>query len=268
MRAVRLRAVLPLLALVLAGAVALRPLARLYRRQHHSADLRLASAPDPLADRYGDGYPEFLRLRSEEDRTSFRRWFTLIADNQAIAKKLPPEVTDCASLLRYSYREALRRHDAAWQQETRTVLPEPLADVRAWNYPHTPLGANLFRVRAGVFVPANLGDGSFAEFADAKSLVAWNTYRISRDPLDAQPGDLLFWQLTSDESHWHSMILTRLGAEPAVLYHTGPDGKDPGEIRRVLLADLLRHPDPRWRPVASNPNFLGVYRWKILRDGL
>jgi uncharacterized protein YfaT (DUF1175 family) len=34
----------------------------------------------------------------------------------------------------------------------------------------------------------------------------------------------------------------------------------------VLLADLLHHPDPRWRPEPSNPNFLGVYRWNILRE--
>ena len=51
-----------------------------------------------------------------------------------------------------------------------------------------------------------------------------------------------------------------------VIYHTGPIGRGPGEIRRVLLADLLRHPDPRWRPIADNSNFLGVYRWNILQE--
>ena len=49
-------------------------------------------------------------------------------------------------------------------------------------------------------------------------------------------------------------------------YHTGPDGAWPGEIRRVTLASLLQHPDPRWRPVPGNRNFLGVYRWNILRE--
>jgi hypothetical protein len=51
-----------------------------------------------------------------------------------------------------------------------------------------------------------------------------------------------------------------------VVYHTGPDGKWPGEIRRVALQSLLNHPDPRWRPVPGNRNFLGVYRWNILRE--
>jgi uncharacterized protein YfaT (DUF1175 family) len=57
----------------------------------------------------------------------------------------------------------------------------------------------------------------------------------------------------------------------AVVYHTGPTGegrrKGKGEMRRVTLDDLLHHPDVRWRPVAENSNFLGVYRWNILRDG-
>jgi len=30
--------------------------------------------------------------------------------------------------------------------------------------------------------------------------------------------------------------------------------------------ELLRHPSPRWRPLEGNHNFLGVYRWNILRE--
>jgi len=29
----------------------------------------------------------------------------------------------------------------------------------------------------------------------------------------------------------------------------------------------LHHPDARWRPLPENTNFLGVYRWNILREG-
>jgi uncharacterized protein YfaT (DUF1175 family) len=32
------------------------------------------------------------------------------------------------------------------------------------------------------------------------------------------------------------------------------------------LEDLLRFPEPEWRPLAENPNFLGVFRWNILRQ--
>ncbi len=50
-----------------------------------------------------------------------------------------------------------------------------------------------------------------------------------------------------------------------IVYHTGPIAKQPGEMRRVTLKDLLNHPSPRWRPVEGNPNFLGVFRWNILK---
>ena len=51
-----------------------------------------------------------------------------------------------------------------------------------------------------------------------------------------------------------------------VVYHTGPVGKKPGEMRRARLEELLHHPSPRWRPVEGNSNFLGVYRWNILKE--
>jgi uncharacterized protein YfaT (DUF1175 family) len=39
-------------------------------------------------------------------------------------------------------------------------------------------------------------------------------------------------------------------------------------MRRVAISDLLQHPDIRWRPIVENSNFLGVYRWDILREEL
>jgi uncharacterized protein len=50
------------------------------------------------------------------------------------------------------------------------------------------------------------------------------------------------------------------------VYHTGPIDGHAGEIRRVSVADLLRHPQARWWPVPQNPSFQGVYRWNILRE--
>jgi uncharacterized protein YfaT (DUF1175 family) len=37
-------------------------------------------------------------------------------------------------------------------------------------------------------------------------------------------------------------------------------------MKRLSVAELLRFPDPQWRPLAANPQFLGVFRWNILRD--
>ena len=38
-----------------------------------------------------------------------------------------------------------------------------------------------------------------------------------------------------------------------VVYNTGPDHGHHGEMRRVLLADLLHHPDPTVAPGSSQP---------------
>ena len=49
-----------------------------------------------------------------------------------------------------------------------------------------------------------------------------------------------------------------------VVYHTGPSDDGPGEVRKVRLETLQQHPAPRWRPVAANPHFVGVFRLAAL----
>jgi hypothetical protein len=229
-----------------------------------------ASPAQNWGDRFGDGTPEFLRLTDPADQAAFRRWFTLIAEYQAIRPRgeVPKEITDCASLLRYAYREALKRHNDSWFLATGMDVPAPPGEIRAWHYPDTSLGAALFRVRPGSFEAADLTNGAFAQFADAKTLVERNAYFVSRDAREALPGDLLFYRQFGQSSPWHSMIVAEVGQRARVVYHTGTDHGSPGELRRVLLSELLGHPQPQWRPVAQNPNFLGVYRWNILRGNL
>jgi uncharacterized protein YfaT (DUF1175 family) len=178
---------------------------------------------------------------------------------------VPAEITDCASLLRYAYREALKRHDENWFTTSLMEVAAPPGEVRAWSYPHSPLGTALFRVQPGAFEAQDVDDGAFAQFADAKTLVERNAYFVSRDVRQALPGDLLFYRQFGQSSPWHSMIVARVGAEAAVVYDTGTDHGQTGELRRVALAELLDHPQPQWRPLPGNPNFLGVYRWNILR---
>lgn len=220
------------------------------------------------ADTFGDGTPDFVRLDSVEDRTAFRRWFTDIAEHEASLEKPADEIKDCAALLRFAYREAMRRHDSTWANDFHYGDHATRADIAKYRFPYTPLGPHLFRTREGRFAAADLSDGTFAEFADAKTLVVDNAHFVTRDVGRAQPGDLIFYRQFGQHSPFHSMIyLGHRGTGDAwVVYHTGPDGKWPGEIRRVTMTSLLQHPDARWRPLASNPNFLGVYRWNILRE--
>jgi uncharacterized protein YfaT (DUF1175 family) len=220
-----------------------------------------------FGDRFGDGTPDFLRLHSSADRSAFRAWFAALADSAAAMpyQRLPREIDDCAALLRWCYREALHAHDDAWQATMPIDAPPPLASVTQYSYPFTPLGTNLFRVRPGAFTSADISDGSFAQFADAKTLWLHNTFFVSRDLRAARPGDMLFYRQLEQNSPFHSMILT--GADHEwVVYDTGPIGNGHGEVRRVAVEDLLHHPDVRWRPISNNNNFLGVYRWNILRE--
>jgi uncharacterized protein len=230
-------------------------------------DFRASATALDWSDRFGDGTPDFLRLTDPADQAAFRRWFTLIAEYQAVRPKeeVPAEIADCASLLRYAYREALKRHDEAWFATTGIEVAALPGEIRAWSYPHTPLGEGLFRVRGGAFEAGDVRNGAFAQFADAKTLVERNSYFVGRDARQALPGDLLFFRQFGQSSPWHSMIVTRIGINAEVVYDTGPDHGRPGELRRVALAELLDHPQPQWRPLAANPNFLGVYRWNILR---
>jgi uncharacterized protein YfaT (DUF1175 family) len=228
---------------------------------------------DPT-DTYSDGTPDFLRLHTTQDRQAFRSWFTAIAEHQADQPQLPTEINDCAALLRYAYREALHAHDETWLSSH--TLQSAAPSIRQYAYPQTPLGPNLFRIRSGLFQTADLKNGAFAQFADAQTLMQDNTYLVGRDLRLARPGDLIFYrQLDQDSpydvpgtpryhSPFHSMIFC---GENGVVYHTGPIHHGKGEMRRLLLSDLLHHPDARWRPLNENANFLGVYRWNILREG-
>ena len=171
---------------------------------------------DP-SDTYADGTPDFLRLHTAQDRQAFRAWFTTIAEHQADQPtQLPLEINDCAALLRYSYREALHIHDETWLSSH--TLQSAAPSIRQYAYPQTPLGASLFRIRPGPFLPADLNNGSFAQFADAQTLMQHNTYLVGRDVRLARPGDLIFYrQLDQDSpydvpgtpryhSPFHSMI--------------------------------------------------------------
>jgi uncharacterized protein len=224
-------------------------------------------------DSYGDGTPDFLRLHRAEDRHAFRAWFVSIAEAQADRRPLLSEIDDCSALLRFAYREALRSHDENWLADN--PADAGLSSIRQFEYPHTPLGANLFRVRSGPFLAADLADGAFAQFADARTLMTFNTHLIGRDLRLAHPGDLIFYQqldsispydvpgATRYHSPFHSMIFC---GDHGVVYHTGPIHHGKGEMRRLLTKDLLHYPDARWRPIPENANFLGVYRWNILRE--
>ena len=119
-------------------------------------------------------------------------------------------------------------------------------------------GWPLFRVTSG-------RSPRYAEFADARTLIALNTRAIGRDTARLQPGDLLYFTQPTQSQPDHLMVFVGRSffdreASDWIVYHTGPFDGGPGEVRKVRLHDLLQHPSPRWRPLTSNARFVGIYR--------
>jgi uncharacterized protein YfaT (DUF1175 family) len=220
-----------------------------------------AGKSSALVDSDSDGMPDAIELDTAQDEQAFRRWFTFLAEAQFFQEpsERPTEIKDCAALIRYAYREALRTHDSAWANGARLPILLALPSVEKYQYPHTAIGASLFRVK----------DGRYSQFADAQTLQRFNSHFISRNLDRALPGDLLFYRHESTDMPFHGIIYlgeSQLQRDAAryVVYHTGPDADHPGEIRRPSIEELMHHPNPQWRPLAGNPTFLGVYRWNIL----
>jgi uncharacterized protein len=224
-------------------------------------------------DADNDGIPDAAELDSYMDRQNFRAWFTLIAEGQfyQLTSDWNKEQRDCAGLVRFAWREALRHHDRVWFQKMGPQYQAIAPDVKHYQLEQGPLGEKLFRTSFGAYKDGDVANGAFSEFADARTLKSFNAKFISRDRHYAQPGDLLFfYQPWVQKFPFHVMVflgdskLTPEDGNDWVVYHTGSSPIDEGTVKKVRLAVLDQHPNRRWRPVESNSNFLGFYRLKIL----
>jgi uncharacterized protein len=230
-------------------------------------------------DSLGDGFPDAARIVRPEDRATFVHWLTFLAEAQyyAPSPQSATEIHDCAGLIRFAFRNALMAHNAAWRRSVLMGREGGLAQIEVdfgnlseFTYPDWVLGTDLFRTRTGPLAPGDLKDGTFAQFADVSTVLHFNTFFVAREIRAARPGDLLFYYQTGQNEPYHSMLFVgRSYFQPYgtdwVVYHTGDINRRPGQIREAEVRMLLRIPDPRWRPLASNPRFLGVFRFELLR---
>jgi len=235
--------------------------------------LRLFAAP---VDLNGNLIPDAAELRSATDVQRFRSWFCAIAESQfyAIWDAWIPEQRDCAGLVRFAMREALKKHDDAWfTRAGKLLLRSSIPDIAAFQYPDVPfLGTDIFRVRmpsGGIGEDgSNFARGDFSSFASARIIMDYNSVCLGRDPAYMEEGDLLFFEqddldAASRDETMHIMIfLGRRDGEDMLVYHTGDPQK--GSVRKLSVNTLRRHPDARWHPIASNRNFLGVYRLALI----
>jgi len=200
-----------------------------------------------------------VRLADESDRAAFRSWFVLLADAQF--ERPTDDVQDCAALVRHAVREALRAHTPEWVRRSGLPFTPQFADVRSAPRAGAD-GLPLFRITSDT-------SPTFAEFADARTLINLNARPLGRDARALRPGDLLYFRQPGQREPDHLMVFVgrshfESDGDDWVVYHTGPLDGGPGEVRKVRLSTLTQHPAPRWRPLASNPSFVGVFRLAIL----
>src|SRR6476469_9160415 len=101
------------------------------------------------ADLDHDGLPDSAELRTFNDRENFRRWFTWVAEMQFynLSDQWNVEQRDCAGLVRFAFREALRPHDRLWFQRMGEnydpVAPDLTSNITA------SLNGKFFRTAPG-----------------------------------------------------------------------------------------------------------------------
>src|ERR1051325_1604287 len=222
------------------GAPALKPKAEGKRQK---AEFTLPSdhvSKPELVDSDNDGIPDVIELHTYQDRDSFRRWFTAIAEIQfyQLSDQWNAEQRDCAGLARFAIREALRRHDRGWFQKMGPGYETVAGDVGELDLDHNPLGEKIFRTDFGSFDETDLRNGRFSEFADGRSLKNFNSVFVTRNRREAQPGDLLFfYQPWVQKFPYHVMIflgaprMAPNGGDDWVVYHTGSSPLDKGTVK-------------------------------------
>ena len=206
---------------------------------------------------------ESTTLLGQGDREAFRTWFVALLEQQLdrVSPAWEPAQRDCAGLLRFAFREAWGPHTETWREHT--------------GFPALPVATDPSPALAGPWRSAFPTPGGWQPFAKGALLRSYSCVLMGRELSEAKPGDLIFFARGGSQTEPdHAMAFVRpaVDGQPMLLYHTGPEGtgltRQDGEIRRVRLDDLMHHPDADFRPLPENPAFLGLYRWKVLCNGL
>lgn len=175
----------------------------------------------------------------------FRAWFTRIVDEQ-IKRPTPRWVhRDCAGLVRFAVSEVFAEHDEKWQRAN-GLLPNNLPAPMQLTPEQQALRFNWRDI-----------DGKNKAFVTALALIQENSFFVSKDINQAQPGDLLFFD-QGDEQH----LMIWMGQY--IAYHTGTVTPHDNGLRAVTVQQLTQWKDTRWQPIGNNPNFIGLYRLGFL----
>lgn len=215
-----------------------------------------------LEDLNKNSYLDLLEL-NKDDSKSFTFWFTNIIINIFNGDmKIPNSYSDCAGLIRYAYKESLKKHDQAWIKNN-GYKGYIFQDVNKYNYPNIPfIGTDIFLIGSNIHSKNN-----YSNFASARYLLEFNMNYLGKNSINAKTGDILaFFHPNDIEFPYHLMVFIEVNSKKYVIYHTGPISENnPGELRLTKIEDL-KFADPTWIADKDNKKFLGFYRFKILSD--
>jgi len=163
-----------------------------------------------------------------EDQSFYKMNIIRVALEQSEKPSLQwePQQRDCAGFVRFVYKSALNTKTSLWS---------------SW-------------------------DGKRIPYANAELLVSKNFSKVSEDIDDSmKTGDLLVFRRDGQkkEDQWHLMIVMESPWEQnkwLVTYHNGARDES-GGVKKLWMRDLIETEQSDWKPVKTNKNFVGVYRW-------
>lgn len=163
-----------------------------------------------------------------EDQSFYKMNIIRVALEQSEKPSLlwEPQQRDCAGFVRFVYKSALNTKTSLWS---------------SW-------------------------DGERIPYANAELLVSKNFSKVSEDIDDSmKTGDLLVFRRDGQkkEDQWHLMIVMESPWEQnkwLVTYHNGARDES-GGVKKLWMRDLIETEQSDWKPVKTNKNFVGVYRW-------
>lgn len=138
-----------------------------------------------------------------------------------------PQQRDCAGFVRFVYKRALNAKSPLWNSwDGRERIP----------------------------------------YANAELLVTKSFSKVSDSVEDSmRTGDLLVFRREGQkkEDQWHLMMVMESPWEQnkwLVTYHNGAHDES-GGVKKLWMRDLIESEQSVWKPVRTNKNFVGVYRW-------
>ncbi len=188
-----------------------------------------------------------LVLLSPKEKEIFRQRFTYALLEIYFKKE---KVLDCADFIRKGFIKATSKNTIFQIKNKKIIIPF-IENIK----------------RKTPFLVKEKDKFLYSSFADVKNLILYNTFFLGKDKnkINLESGDLLFFYNPKQKLPYHSMVYLKIEGKEYLIYHTGPSEESPGELKLISYHSIFKVKNPAFLPIEKNDNFLGFFRWKILK---